>query len=100
MPTRRQIEATKAFGEQVNFGAASTDYGRFRAGFPDAFFRRLQGDLNLRPGLTGLDVGTGTGVVARGLAKLGLQVFGIDPSEDLLDVAVQLEKVEGAAVRY
>ncbi|QSQ11541.1 class I SAM-dependent methyltransferase [Myxococcus landrumensis] len=74
----------------VDFGRTSTDYTRHRAGFPDSFFDRLVRENVLRPGLRTVDVGTGTGVVARGLARKGCSVIGLDVSASMLEGARQL----------
>ena len=42
---------------------------------------------SMRPAGRGLDVGCGTGVLAERLARAGLQMTGIDPSEGMLEVA-------------
>ena len=74
-------------GTTVNFGKTATDYSKFRAGFPKSFFRRLC-DLKLIKGHEKvLDLGTGTGTVARGLANLGCHVTALDPSKELLNEA-------------
>jgi len=46
-------------------------------------------------GLSVLDIGTGTGLFAEALLARGVQVTGIDPNQDLLDMAGRL--VPGAA---
>jgi SAM-dependent methyltransferase len=67
-----------------DFGKASDDYGRHRQGFPDAFFARLRALGVGGPGARALDLGTGTGAVARGLALGGAAVTGLDPSPNML----------------
>ncbi len=52
----------------ADFGKTANDYGRHRAGFPDEFFERLKALGILRAGMRALDLGTGTGTIARGLA--------------------------------
>jgi hypothetical protein len=52
----------------IDFGRTAGDSGRHRAGFPDSMFERLtQYGVGLR-GQRVVDVGTGTGTVARGFA--------------------------------
>lgn len=84
----------------VDFGRTAEDYARHRAGFPDAFFERLQGDGVISPGERLLDLGTGTGTIARGFARWGLDVTGIDISQPLLETAHQLAGEIGVSVRY
>ena len=47
-----------------------------------------------------LDLGTGTGTVARGLAKRGCLVTGLDPSAQMLEQAGGLDEEAGVSVRY
>lgn len=99
MSEEQQVDA-RVFGRKVDFGRAAGDYARHRAGFPPRFFERLQVQLDLRPGMRALDLGTGTGTVARGLAALGLDVTGLDPSEALMAQAAALGEAEGLRVDY
>ncbi|XXF78579.1 class I SAM-dependent methyltransferase [Myxococcaceae bacterium GXIMD 01537] len=83
---------------QVDFGKTAEDYSRHRAGFPEAFFERLAADGVLRPGLRAVDLGTGTGTVARGLARRGCRVTAVDRSAPLLDAAGRLAAEEGLSL--
>jgi len=73
----------------VDFGRSAVDYERHRPGFPEGFFDRLVQSGWAVPGTRALDLGTGTGTVALGLASRGLNVVGIDVSPDLLAVATR-----------
>jgi len=84
----------------IDFGQTAKDYARYRAGFPDSFFTRLNTGGFLANINTVLDVGTGTGTIARGLAIQGLDVTGIDPAEPLLKAAVALDQDAGVQVKY
>jgi len=85
---------------QPDFGATAQDYARHRAGFPDSLFERLaKFEIGL-PGQILLDLGTGTGTLARGFARRGCQVFGIDIARPLLDQAEILDAAEGLHVEY
>src|ERR1700752_390580 len=57
---------------------------------PAAFFSRLQAVGIGLPGQRVADLGTGTGTVARGFARLGCAVTGIDPAPALLREAERL----------
>lgn len=84
----------------IDFGKTAQDYGRYRAGFPDAFFERV---AKLGIGVAGqrvLDLGTGTGTLARGFALRGCEVTGLDPSVPLLETAKQLDHEAGVTIRY
>jgi SAM-dependent methyltransferase len=85
---------------QTNFGAAADDYARFRAGFPDSLFDRLAALGIGASGETIVDVGTGTGTLARGFALRGARVIGIDPDGRLLDQACRLDVAASATVEY
>jgi SAM-dependent methyltransferase len=84
----------------TNFGAAAEDFARFRAGFPDSLFDRLAALGIGASGETIVDVGTGTGTLARGFALRGCKVIGIDPDGRLLDQARRLDVAASATVEY
>ena len=84
----------------VDFGKTAADYGRHRAGFPEALFDRL---ATFGVGVAGqrlLDLGTGTGSLARGFARRGCVVTGLDPSVPLLDEARRLDREAGVEIGY
>lgn len=84
----------------IDFGKTATDYGRYRAGFPDELFIRL---ANFGVGLPGqriLDLGTGTGTLARGFARRGCVVTGLDPSVPLTEEAKRLDQEAGVTIQY
>lgn len=85
---------------KTNFGAVAEDYGKFRAGFPDSFFGRLSAFGIGVSGETVIDVGTGTGTLARGFALRGCKVIGIDPDDRLLNQARLLDATASVAVDY
>jgi SAM-dependent methyltransferase len=90
----------REFDSRVDFGKTAADYGRHRAGFPEQFLERLE---TLGVGLRGqrlLDLGTGTGTLARGFARRGAIVTALDPASSLIDVARQLDVEAGVEVRY
>ncbi|SFS04699.1 Methyltransferase domain-containing protein [Dyella sp. OK004] len=84
---------------QIDFGKTAGDYARHRAGFPDSFFQRLFDEDLAHVGDIALDIGTGTGTVARGLALRGCAVTGLDPSAALLAQAAELDRADGVQVR-
>jgi SAM-dependent methyltransferase len=85
---------------QVDFGRTADDYVKHRAGFPERFFQRLAAEGILRPGLRAVDLGSGTGTVARGLARHGCQVTALDISASMLDGARQLAAREGLSIDF
>ncbi|MBM3115776.1 class I SAM-dependent methyltransferase [Jeongeupia naejangsanensis] len=84
----------------VDFGKTASDYRTHRAGFPEAFFVRAAGLGVGVPGQAIVDVGTGTGTLARGFALRGARVAGIDPAETMLAQARQLDGEAGVRVDY
>lgn len=85
---------------QVDFGKTVEDYTRHRAGFPEAFFERLARDGVLRPGLRAVDLGTGTGTVARGLARRDCRVTALDVSAPLLESNRRLSEEAGLVMEF
>jgi SAM-dependent methyltransferase len=85
---------------KIDFGRTAEDYGCHRAGFPDALFDRL-GAFGLNgPGLRVVDLGTGTGSLARGFARRGAEVVGLDPSRHLMAEARRLDGEAGVRIAY
>lgn len=85
---------------EVDFGRAAADYAQYRAGFPDRFFDRLFAIAWVKTGDRVLDLGAGTGPLARGLAKRGCNVVALDRSQPMLDEAKRLDRQAGADVEY
>ena len=75
----------------IDFGKTAKDYGQHRQGFPTAFFSRLKAFGIGSPGQYILDLGTGTGTIARGLALAGADVTALDPSTELIAQAEALD---------
>jgi len=82
----------------IDFGRAAKDYARYRAGFPLEFFRRLESFAVGLPGQRLLDIGSGTGTLARGFAARGCDVVTLDRSAELLTAARALAREEGVQV--
>jgi SAM-dependent methyltransferase len=74
-------------GRVIDFGRSAADYEAHRPGFPEDFFDRLMESGWAVPGRRALDLGTGTGSLALGLAARGLDVIGLDIAPQLLEVA-------------
>jgi len=83
-----------------DFGRTAQDYAQHRAGFPASLFQRLR---TLGIGLAEQDVvdlGTGTGSLARGFARGGCKVVGVDPAGPMLAKASELDAAEGLRIEY
>ncbi len=82
----------------IDFGLTAADYSQFRAGFPDEFFARIQSRGLIPPGARLLDLGSGTGTIARGMAARGCRAFALDISAPLLSQARALATSPGTGL--
>jgi SAM-dependent methyltransferase len=85
---------------EVNFGQTADDYAKYRMGFPESFFDRLKPLGIGRPGQTIVDLGTGTGTLARGFALRGCRVIGVDVAPAMLEAARRIDRVNNVSVDY
>ena len=67
-----------------SFGSDPERYDRARPRYPDVLIQRI---VAAAPGRLVLDVGTGTGIVARQLQTAGCQALGVDPDARLAEFA-------------
>ena len=88
------------YGKQIDFGKTASDYGRFRAGYPDELFRRLRALGVGHAGQRVLDLATGTGFLGRGFARGGGSVIGLDISVPLMLEARRLDQEAGVKMCY
>lgn len=86
--------------KRVRWARTADDFAAHRVGFPDALFDRLDAFGVGRAGQRLLDIGTGTGVLARAYARRGCQVTGIDASAELIAEARRLDANAGVDVDY
>ena len=84
----------------ADFGKTAEDYARHRAGYPDWLFERLMRRGLVRPGMRALDLATGTGYLARGLAQRGLRVTGLDVSPEMIAASKALDAAQGVRIDY
>lgn len=84
----------------IDFGKTALDYRRHRAGFPEDYFARIAPYGIGIQGQRVLDLGTGTGTVARGLARRGCTVTAIDPALSLMEQARELDVEAGVFIDY
>ena len=81
-------------GKEIDWGKTSEDYASFRPDPPNSLYKKLQA---MEVGLSGqkiLDIGTGTGALARNFSKNGSVVSGTDISSTQIELA---EKLTGKA---
>ena len=87
-------------GRSIDWGRTSADYAAHRPGPPASFFRRLEALGVGLPGQHILDLGTGTGVLARQFARQGVQAAGIDIAAGQIEAARALAEREGVSARF
>jgi SAM-dependent methyltransferase len=84
----------------IDFGKTADDYGTYRQGFPQRFFDELVQRELLGPNQRVLDLGTGTGTLARGAALHGSSVVALDIAPELIDKAKVLDQQARVTVTY
>jgi SAM-dependent methyltransferase len=84
----------------IDFGRTAEDFATHRVGFPESLFDRLAAHGVRIQGASVLDLGTGTGTLARGFARRGARVTGLDPAAPLLEQARTLDGQAGVSVEY
>ena len=77
-------------GQTIDWGRISGEYARYRPGYPESFHRRIFALGIGLPGQRILDLGTGTGVLARRFARDGCHVTGVDSSPIQIETAREL----------
>lgn len=86
--------------KSVDFSKTAGDYARHRAGFPKQLFERLERyEIGVHQQKV-LDLGTGTGTLARGFARRGCDVTGVDVSEELVAEARRLDEEAKITIDY
>lgn len=74
-------------GQKFDFGKTSKEYGKYRDIYPQQLFDRLY-ELGVgKKGTDWLDLGTGTGVIPRGLAQYGANIIGTDIAKNQIEEA-------------
>jgi SAM-dependent methyltransferase len=87
-------------GRAIDWGTTSADYATFRPGPPDDLYTRLQALGIGLPGQRILDLGTGTGPVARALARQGAVVSGVDIAPEQIKQARRLSSEAGLQIKF
>jgi SAM-dependent methyltransferase len=83
-----------------DFALTASDYARHRAGFPVALRDRLAARGIARPDARVVDLGTGTGSLARLFAECGCEVTGVDIAGPLIEQARRFDREAGVQIDY
>jgi SAM-dependent methyltransferase len=94
------MDQAGAVGFSADFGRTAVDYAQHRAGFPAQLLDVLAARGVLRPGARVLDLGTGTGSLARLFASHGCAVTGVDIAAPLWGRARRLDRERSVEVAY
>lgn len=84
----------------IDWGKTSEDYSVYRPGPPPSFYTRLAALGVGLEGQTILDLGTGTGVLARQFANQQSVVYGVDKSTEQIAMAKRLAEDEGVSATF
>jgi SAM-dependent methyltransferase len=80
------------------FDGWAADYDRYRPGYPPALFELIASRLSLPADPVVVDLGAGTGKVARATAARGWRTTAVEPGEPMLAVLRERAAIEGVAV--
>ncbi|MGN1137785.1 MAG: class I SAM-dependent methyltransferase [Oscillospiraceae bacterium] len=87
-------------GEKFDWGKTSSEYAKYRDIYPEEFYRWIISLGLFTKGQRVLDVGTGTGVLPRNLARFGADITAADISENQIKYAKQLSEEMGLDIKY
>ncbi len=96
----RMGTATFDSGRAIDWGKTSQDYATHRPGPPLSFYRRLAALGVGLPRQRILDLGTGTGVLARQFSVQGARAAGVDIAAEQIAAALRLAREEGLDVDF
>lgn len=86
--------------ERIDWGKTAKDYATHRPGPPPSFYQRLQALGIGLPGQRTLDLGTGTGVIARTFAQQGCEVAASDIAAEQIKMAQTLAEEQGLSISW
>lgn len=72
---------------RLGFGSVAELYDKIRPAYPDPLINDVIGYGELSPGSHALDIGAGTGQATEQFAARGLTVLGLEPSQEMVEVA-------------
>jgi len=85
------------------FSGIANTYDIYRPSYPDNLIKWILKTARVHQGDLVADIGCGTGIASRLIAKKGLQVTGIEPNREMLSIAIEknggLQYRQGSAER-
>lgn len=91
-----RIDSGKAF----DWGRTSEYYAKYRDIYPEIFYRKVADRGLCRDGQKVLDLGTGTGVLPRGMYQYGAEWTGTDISPEQIEQAIRLSSEAGMDIEF
>ena len=85
---------------EPQFGRTAKSYAQHRLGFPASMYARLAVEGLLKTGMQHIDLGTGTGTLARSTSMMGLHSVGLDIDTAMLEAARELAADTGLATEF
>lgn len=85
---------------QVNFGRVSKEYSKYRDELPEVIFEQFRHRNIEFSGKAVADLGAGSGIFCRALARQGASVTGIEPEISLISAAKAQDEAEGHSIHY
>jgi len=85
---------------EIDWGATSSDYARWRPAYPASLFARLAAHGVGVPGQRVLDLGTGVGFLAREWARRGCHVSAVDVAENQVRQGRRAAEAEGLEIDF
>ncbi len=87
-------------GKPFDWGRTSKEYARFRDIYPEEFYKKIVDRGLCVSGQNILDLGTGTGVLARNMYKYGAKWTGTDISPEQIEQAKLLAEAGGMKIDF
>ena len=87
-------------GKPFDWGRTSKEYARFRDIYPEEFYKKIVDRGLCVSGQNILDLGTGTGVLARNMYKYGAKWIGTDISPEQIEQAKLLAEAGGMKIDF
>lgn len=87
-------------GKPFDWGSTSDDYGKYRDIYPSSFYDSLSSLGFAQEGQSVLDIGTGTGVIARRIYNPSLKITGVDIEENQILKAREMARIEKKDISF